>query len=117
MKKGHLTESEVAELCAQPSKREEVCGIDKGTYLSQGINQLEKLRTEIEEKLSEVEFILRDMGENIPEFRGMKDRVEAYWLSAIKGMLRDSGSMVNMDETMSEIQEALTDYVNQQEQK
>ena len=95
--------------------RETVCGIDKGTYISQGINQLEELRTEIESKLEEVEFILSDMGRNIPELRMMKTRADSYWLSAIKGMLRDTGSMVNMDETMTEIQQALNDYVNQQE--
>ena len=97
-------------------REEKVCGIDKGTYISQGINQLEKLRTEIEEKLSEVEFILSDMGQNIPELQSMKSRADAYWLSAIKGMMRSNGSMVNLDETMSEIQEALNDYVNQQKE-
>lgn len=97
-------------------REEKVCGIDKGTYISQGINQLETLRTEIEEKLSEVEFILNDMARNIPELRSMKSRVDAYWLSAIKGMLRSMGSMVNMDETMSEIQEALNDYIHQQKE-
>ena len=96
--------------------REEVCGIDKETYLSQGINQLEELRTEIESKLEEVEFILKDMAENIPELRSMKERADAYWLSAVKGMMRDSGSMVNMDETMTEIRHALEDYVNQKEE-
>lgn len=91
--------------------KEEVCGIDKGTYLSQGINQLEDLRREIEGKLEEVEFIINDIAQNVPELQSMKSRVDAYWLSAVKGMLRDSGSMVNMDETISEIRQALNDYV------
>jgi hypothetical protein len=87
----------------------QICGVLRAEYFMEGIQQLEALRDKIEEKLGEIEFMLKDFGNNVPELRGMVDRAKAYWLPSIQGMLRDRGSMVNFDDSIREISRELTE--------
>lgn len=95
----------------------EICGMNGRQYITEGIAQLEKLREEIEEKLGEVEFILSDLSKHVPELEFMRDRAKAYWLSAVQGMMRDSGSMVNMDDTLIEIRRAEDDWMEAEKEE
>jgi hypothetical protein len=65
------------------------------------VEALELLREEIEERLEQIENILRDFPE-------AETRARAYWLAHIRTALRDDsdylgGSAITMDDTIREI--------------
>lgn len=91
-------------------------GTEAVQFLAEKSADLEQLRSEIEERLENMESILNECQRRIPELGQIHIRSKSYWLGSIQAMIRDAGSMTTFEDTLSEIQEAKNDYMHQEDQ-
>ena len=90
--------------------QDKLCGIPRKDYLNEGLEQIYSLRTDILDKLSEMEFIIKDIAHESGN-EMILTRARAYWLPTIRGCLEEGGtaSMIPLDDTIKEIIELFTE--------
>lgn len=81
-----------------------LCGMPRKDYLDEGLLQIYDLRETILEKLSEMEFIVKDIARESGN-EMILTRARAYWIPTVRGCLEDGGTatMIPLDDTIKEI--------------
>jgi hypothetical protein len=84
--------------------QDQLCGIPRTDYLNEGLEQIYELRETIMEKLSEMEFIIKDIARESGH-EMILTRARAYWLPTVRGCLEEGGTatMIPLDDTVKEI--------------
>ncbi len=88
--------------------QDKLCGIDRKDYLDEGLEQIYSLRTDILDKLEEMENVIRDIAHQTGDSL-MLTRAQSYWLPTVRGCLDEGGaaSMIPLDDTIKEIIEKI----------